>query len=91
MSPHETLVAETREWLARAQADLAACVVPISAGLAAEAWHQVLLKKTHDLDELKQSSLPLAIGAPMPPIAAPSTAEGGLQSVAVRYHNCNSI
>lgn len=26
-------------------------------------WHQVAFKKTHDLDELKQSCLPLATGA----------------------------
>jgi hypothetical protein len=37
MSPHETLVAETREWLGRARADLAACDALIAAGLAAEA------------------------------------------------------
>jgi len=37
MSPREALVTETREWLERAQADLSACVVLISAGLAPEA------------------------------------------------------
>jgi HEPN domain-containing protein len=80
MSPHETLVAETQEWLGRARADLAACDALIAAGLAAEAlfhaqqcaektmkalltWHQAPFKKTHDLDELKQSCLPLATGA----------------------------
>jgi HEPN domain-containing protein len=37
MSPHETLVTETREWLERARADLDACAALIAAGLAAEA------------------------------------------------------
>jgi hypothetical protein len=37
MSPHETLVHETREWLERARADLAACAALIAAGLPAEA------------------------------------------------------
>jgi len=37
MSPRETLVAETREWLDRARADLQACAALIAAGLAAEA------------------------------------------------------
>jgi HEPN domain-containing protein len=80
MSPRETLVAETREWLERSRADLQACDVLIDAGLPAEAlFHaqqcaekvmkalltsrQVSFKKTHDLDELKQSCLPLAAGA----------------------------
>ena len=37
MSPHETLVHETREWLERARSDLAACDALIAAGLPAEA------------------------------------------------------
>jgi HEPN domain-containing protein len=37
MSPHETLVVETRAWLDRARADLHACVALIAAGLPAEA------------------------------------------------------
>jgi HEPN domain-containing protein len=37
MSPKETLVKETREWLERARADLDACAALISAGLPAEA------------------------------------------------------
>jgi len=80
MSPRETLVAETREWLDRARADLHACAALIAAGLPAEAlfhaqqcaekamkalltWRQIPFQKTHDLDELKQSCLPLAAGA----------------------------
>jgi HEPN domain-containing protein len=37
MSPHETLVSETRAWLGRARADLGACDALIAAGLTAEA------------------------------------------------------
>lgn len=37
MSPRETLIAETREWLERARGDLHACTALIAAGLAAEA------------------------------------------------------
>jgi HEPN domain-containing protein len=37
MSPRETLVTETREWLEHARADLDACAALIAAGLAAEA------------------------------------------------------
>jgi len=37
MSPHETLVTETREWLDRARTDLAACDALIAAELTAEA------------------------------------------------------
>ena len=37
MSPHETLVTETREWLEHARADLDACAALIAAGLPAEA------------------------------------------------------
>jgi HEPN domain-containing protein len=37
MSPRETLVAETREWLARARADLDACDALIAVGLPPEA------------------------------------------------------
>ena len=37
MSPHEALVSEVREWLARAQADLDACAALIQAELLAEA------------------------------------------------------
>jgi hypothetical protein len=37
MSPNESLVAETREWLDRAKADVDACAALIAAGLPAEA------------------------------------------------------
>lgn len=37
MSPRETLVTETREWLEHARADLDACAALIAAGLAGEA------------------------------------------------------
>jgi HEPN domain-containing protein len=37
MSPRETLVAETREWLERARADLDACDALIAVGLPSEA------------------------------------------------------
>lgn len=37
MSPRESLIAETREWLERAEGDLKACAVLIVAGLASEA------------------------------------------------------
>ena len=42
MSPHESLVTETREWLARAQADLDACAALIQVELPAEALFERL-------------------------------------------------